>query len=367
MSLGRLGISHIRNITGTSLELAPAVNLFLGPNGSGKTSLLESVYFLGSGRTFRSASVDPLISRDEAMCTVFGVVVDREGNRKTLGVNRERAGGREIKINGEHVKRASQLARDLPTLVLGPDTVELVIGPPGNRRRFLNWGVFHVEPGFAVLWEQANRCLRQRNELLRRPGVTARELASWDVQLGELGTQIDLMRAEWMASFEQHFSEICGQLSRLMDINCSYQRGWDVKATLPELLDRQRDSDMERGYTQSGFQRADLMMRVGKAHANAVCSRGELKVLAWAMVLSQGKVFADRVGANLVYLVDDLASELDESHRAKVCEVLSGMPGQILATGIDERQLKGLWPVQPKVFHVEHGSFSAEESVDERR
>lgn len=367
MSLGRLGINHIRNINSASLELVPDVNLFLGANGSGKTSLLESIYFLGTGRTFRSVSVDPLISRGQPSCTVYGAVFDGGGNRRTLGVTRERSGGREIKVNGAPVKRASQLARYLPTLVLGPDTVELVTGPPAYRRRFLNWGVFHVEPSFQDTWEQANRCLRQRNELLRRPGMTSRELQTWDVQLAELGTQIDLLRRHWVQAFQVAFSQVCEKLSRVPDVSCTYQRGWDDAEPLIQVLKRQQAADLGRGYTQAGFHRADLQLRVGKSAANAVCSRGELKVLAWAMVLSQGRVFTEHVGTDLVYLVDDLASELDQVHRSKVCELLTEMPGQVLVTGIDEFQLKGLWPVQPKVFHVEHGSFSAEETVDERR
>ena len=364
MSLGRLGISNIRNITSASLELEPDVNLFFGKNGSGKTSLLEAVYFLGNGRTFRSMSLDPLIRRGESDCTVFGAVLDQQGNRRQLGVSRTRRGGREIKINGTRVDKASQLARSLPTLVLGPDTVELLSGPPANRRRFLNWGVFHVEPAFQ---EQANRCLRQRNELLRRPGLRLQELNSWDARLAELGETVHRQRLEWLGAFEERFHRTCGQLSRLADVTCTYQRGWDANETLQQVLSRQGESDLARGYTQSGFQRADIQLRVGGSPAGSVCSRGELKILAWAMVLSQGQVFAARAGGNLVYLVDDLAAELDEDHRAKVCEILAAMPGQVLATGIDEMQLTGLWPGQPKVFHVEHGSFSVKERVDERR
>lgn len=367
MSLGRLGISHIRNISHASLDLAAGVNLFLGRNGSGKTSLLEAVYFLGSGRTFRSATVEPLISRGQPSCTVHGVVVDSEANRKRLGVTRDRSGSREIKVNGAQVQRASVLARSLPTLALGPDTVELLTGPPGNRRRFLNWGVFHVEPSFSELWEQANRCLRQRNQLLRRPGTSPTELRSWDEQLGALGDRVDGLRAQWMEIFTGHFRDVCAALSRLDGVDCSYQRGWDAKLPLAEILERQRASDLERGYTQSGFHRADLQLRVGGAQANSVCSRGELKILAWAMGLSQGKVFAERVGADLVYLVDDLASELDDVHRSRVCGLLADTAGQILVTGIEESQLKGLWPDQPTVFHVEHGRFFSQEAVDERR
>jgi len=367
MTLGRLGISNIRNIRSASLELDPGINLFLGPNGSGKTSLLEAVNFLGSARTFRSATVDPLITRGESGCTVFGVIFDDQGNKTHMGVTRDRQGGREIRINGADATRATQLARNLPTLVLGPNTVELLTGPPGDRRRFLNWGVFHVEHAFADVWEQANRCLRQRNELLRRPGTGVAELKAWDTRLSELAEQIDARRSAWFARFEATFAEVCASLAGIADVNCHYQKGWEGAEGLAPVLDKQQHSDLQRGYTQSGHHRAELLVRVGKVPATSVCSRGELKILAWAMVLAQGKVYAEARGAALVYLVDDLAAELDAAHRERVCEFLAGLPGQVLVTGIDEVQLRGCWPSRPRVFHVEHGRFSVEEIEDERR
>ena len=367
MSLGRLGISNIRNIKSASLELVPGVNLILGPNGSGKTSLLEAVYFLGSARTFRSASVDPLITRGETECTVFGAVYDHHANRTNLGVKRDRTGGREIKVNGAQVHKASQLARKLPTLVLGPNTVELITGPPGSRRKFLNWGVFHVEPSFVDAWEQANRCLRQRNELLRTPGMTSGELRIWNARLDDVAERIHRLREQWFGSFQESFADVCGALTRLAGVTCTYYKGWDGEDGLAPVLERQASGDLQRGYTQSGHHRAELRLRVGNVAATSVCSRGELKILAWAMVLGQGRVYTQREDADPVYLVDDLASELDDEHQARVCDFLSASPGQVLATGVDESRLAGRWRERPRVFHVERGSFSVEEIVDERR
>lgn len=368
MSLGRLGITNIRNIKTAALELDPGINLFLGANGSGKTSLLESVYFLGSGRTFRSNSVDPLITRGEQECTVFGGLIDANGHRSNIGVRRDREGGRDIRINGASVMRASALARRLPTLVLGPNTVELVNGPPGNRRRFLNWGVFHVEPSFSEDWDQANRCLRQRNELLRKPSTREQELEVWDEQLVGLAERIDAARSRWFEQFSQAFNEVCDALTGLDGVTCRYQRGWDATASLHQVLARQRQADLQRGYTQSGFQRADLQLRVNDAVATSTCSRGELKILAWAMVLAQGAVYRGVAASRLVYLVDDLASELDAGHRDRVCAFLADSGGQVLVTGIEGNQLQATWQGQvPRVFHVEHGRFTLEETVDERR
>ncbi len=368
MTLSRLGISNVRNIKSANIELISGVNLFLGANGSGKTSLLESVYFLGSARSFRSNSVDPLISRGEQDCVVFGAIVGEQGQKAALGVKRGRDGSREIRLNGEKVQRASILARSLPSVVLGPNTVELLVGPPLNRRQFLNWGLFHVEPSFGELWEQMNRCLRQRNELLRKPRLQPGELDGWNDQFITLSLEIDRQREDYFGHLSREFLSIVDELAGLADISCTYYRGWDETEGLAGQLARQLSSDQQRGFTQSGPHRADLRMRIGKQSVAASGSRGELKILAWSLLLAQGRVFGQTTKGSPVYLIDDLAAELDQKHRAGVCGLLVDTGAQILATGIERSQFVDNWrDAEVRLFHVEHGQFSEEEKQDERR
>jgi DNA replication and repair protein RecF len=358
MSLGRLGIVNIRNIRKAELTLNPGINLFVGPNGSGKTSLLEAAYFLGSGRTFRSNSIDPLISRGEKNCTVFGSLESSSVGRMSLGVERSRDGHRKIRVNGEDIKRSSELAKQLPTLVLGPNTVELLTDSPGVRRRFLNWGVFHVEHAFSAVWEQGTRCLRQRNEALRSPVVDRTALGAWNEQLGRLADQIHGQRKRYFDALESCFIGVASDLAGIDGVKCTYRKGWDGEDGLVPVLQRLTDSDIQRGYTQSGYHRADIRVTVNNDAAASVCSRGELKILAWALVLSQGRVFREATGRNLLYLVDDLSSELDGKHRQRVCDYLAESDSQVLVTAIDRGQFGDIWgDVGASVFHVEHGHF----------
>jgi DNA replication and repair protein RecF len=122
------------------------------------------------------------------------------------------------------------------------------------------------------------------------------------------------------------------------------------------------DSDLKRGYTQSGFHRADLKVSVAGQSAMTVCSRGELKVLAWSLIMSQGALLTTESGQQPVFLVDDLVSELDKEHREKICQHLIKNEGQVLATGVEAEMLKECWGVASrKVFHVELGNFTEEE------
>ena len=360
MSLIRLTVKNVKNITSADLELHPELNLFTGRNGSGKTSLLEAVYFLGSARSFRNNQLEPLLQREQQDCTVFGVVQDGPRQIK-LGVHRYRDGRREIKVNGEDEPRATNLATELPILTLGPDTVDLILGPPSGRRKLLNWGVFHVKHSFASAWTAANRCLRQRNELLRRPTTNWKELNSWTEQLVEHAEAIDQERRRYMDDLSEAFSGVSRFLTELQPVKCQYLRGWDQQRDLAEIYKEQTESDLRRGYTQSGYHRADVRISVEGQSAATVCSRGELKVLAWTLVLSQGQLQSTKRNCQLVYLVDDVASELDEGHRNNICQLLLKNKGQVLATGIDEKTLKSCWDnASRRVFHVKHGNFRAE-------
>ncbi len=354
MSLSRLEIAGIRNIRHASLTLNPGLNLIFGQNGSGKTSILESIYFLGSARTFRNSSTRPLITIGLEECVVRGTLVSGEGEHQ-VGVQRNRSGSREIRIDSDDVRRASDLASLLPILVLGSDTVDLLLGPPGLRRRFLNWGLFHVEPTFSQVWEEANRCLKQRNEVLRTGGSDG-ELETWTRELVRYAERLDESRTRYMQSYEGIFQEHCEQLTDLSGITCQYYRGWGSDGTLMNFFEKDGAIDRKKGYTQRGFQRADVRIRVDGEEAINVCSRGELKVISWAMAMSQGALYSRGADKSLVYLVDDMAAELDDRHRRRICDHLVSTGRQIVATGIEQDSLVASWRTgEQKLFHVEHG------------
>lgn len=364
MSLERLKIQNVRNITEAELVFDPQFNLIVGENGSGKTSLLESIQFLENARQYRGVKFAPFVNKSSDFCTVFGLLQHR--NRSTrLGVHRSLDGKRIIRINGEIERKASTLARELPVLYLGPETINLLLGTPVNRRRFLNWGVFHVEPQFGVLWLEANRSLKQRNSILRKSSTESNELNVWTNQLSTQAEQIDQYRGAYHKELEPIFSEIVSSLSVLHGVTLEYSRGWSDDASLLNCYKDQLSSDLRRGFTQTGFQRSDLKVLINGETVISRCSRGELKILSWALVMAQGELLKRHSSAQALYLIDDMASELDIAHRTNICRRLERSGSQIFVTCLDAAQITKSWRGSPgKEFHVKHGRFTVKENRD---
>ncbi len=360
MSLSSVSIVNFRNLENVKIELDPKVNFFLGSNGSGKTSLLDAFYFLSSARSFTTNSRHSFIMEGKEECIVRGEI-KRDLQVFPVGVSRTRSGILEIRKSGEKMRRSSELALSLPTIILSPESINLLIGSPAKRRSFMNWGTFHVEPLFKEVWERANRCLKQRNIALQFKIRDRDELASWTDGLIRSSLKIDDYRTRYIRNLNPFFSEILERISGLSDVELHYSRGWDDEVQLNEVFDRNSGIDVKRGYTSSGFHRADLKVCIRGKSATESCSRGELKALVWALKLAQGRFLLGEKAPNQnkpIFLVDDLGAEFDEQHRKKIQEYLYETGHQTMITAVDRFALSGLTEtLSTKLFHVEQGKI----------
>ena len=363
MALKRLNIQWLRNLRSVDISPSDRVNLIYGVNGSGKTSVLEAITVLGQGRSFRSHKLKPLIHREQEGFTVFGRILDQE-RELPVGVAREKSGGSQIRVDGQTVSSASALAQHLPLQIINAQTFQLLEGTSKVRRQFIDWLVFHVEPGFLPAWKGLQRCLKHRNSLLRRDRISTAELASWDRELVILAEAIHGYRERSLKPFFAMFERLAADFGAIEGLEVRYFRGWDKDRSYAELLADAVERDQARGYTQSGAQRADLRITVHGQNAAEILSRGQQKLVVCAMHIAQGYVFGELSGRQCTYLLDDLPAELDRKYRQQLADWLDAMGSQVFVTGIDKEVLIDTWGkhqhTEQKVFHVEHGQVTAD-------
>jgi DNA replication and repair protein RecF len=362
MYLKKLDVHGLRNLRHIQLSLSPGANLLYGSNGSGKTSVLEALYLLGRGRSFRSRTLKPVINQEDDNCTVYGLL-NKDSKEIPLGVSRSRQGDFLFKVDGEAVTSASSLAQAMPLLILNSDSFHLLDGGPQFRRQFIDWGVFHVEHNYRNTWQRFRRALKQRNSLLRRDRIDEDLLGVWDAEFVSLAEQINHYREQYLADLIPRISEVLAELSPQQGFEFKHYVGWDDTQSLNNVLLAGRQRDIQGKTTHHGPHRADLRVRFNKQPANDVLSRGQIKILVTAMQVAQGYLYHEKTGCQCLYLLDDLPSELDIEHRSKVGGLLYQLGAQVFITGVVREDLRSSWPEGDKnirMFHVEHGRIAQE-------
>ena len=347
MVLEQLSVTALRCIGQAELALASGVNLVSGQNGSGKTSLLEAVYLLGRGRSFRSRSNEKLIQNGQAQLTVFGRLT---GQGRGIGLRASREGPTEARIAAQPVKTLAELSAAFPVHVIDPDIHALVEQGGQPRRRWLDWAVFHVEPSFLGQWMRYSRAVKQRNAALR---AGRSDFGVWDTELVLAGEAVTTHRHRAMQGLSLYFASTCVALSGV-SVDMSFQQGWVKDNSLEEALAASRDRDIARGSSSSGPHRADVTLRVEGRPAREVLSRGQQKLVAIALTLSQIEFVRDQVGVLPTLLLDDPAAELDSDRLQEFIGRVRGLNTQLVVTSLHPDS--ALFGAPDAMFHVEHGT-----------
>jgi DNA replication and repair protein RecF len=307
MTLRRMQVTDFRCLHQAEIDLDPRFTLISGPNASGKTSLLEAIYVLGRGRSFRTRRLEHLIRTGTERLIVFGEV-DLGERRVALGVEGS-AGGMRARLAGERVSSLAELATALPVQIIDPEVHRLIEEGPGLRRRFLDWGVFHVEPGFAAHWQKYHQALRQRNAALRAHQAES-TVTAWDGELIRYGELLTDARRRYVERLAPVANAVAGHLLD-MELRLTYRAGWGREMTFREALERSGRLDQDSGVTQVGPQRAELVIQLNGQPAKDRISRGQQKLLAAVLLIAQIRLFPDAAQARPTLLLDDPAAELD--------------------------------------------------------
>ena len=355
MAIEQLEVNGLRNLHEVNIRPKQGFNFIVGDNGSGKTSLLEAIFCLGRGKSFRNHKTNKLIHVDSDTFTVVGHIA-QHGRQHTVGVRRSRQGS-QIRLSGKPIRSLSELTQLQPIALLEPGLHRLVEEGPEYRRKFMDWGVFHVEPTFALTWRTFRRALAQRNAALR-DRWPRKATEQWEIELTSAAQDLDKARNQYLTELTGFIDQTISAFQGLPAVDISYQRGWREGLSYPDYLAAQYDSDRERGFTQFGPHRADLRLRVEGVDARDVLSRGQQKLLVATLILAQCQHMASQDNSTVI-LVDDLPAELDSDRREALLDALKKTGAQIFVTGTEKGLFEGANFSQSRVFHVKQGRIEA--------
>jgi len=356
MPLRRVQVTDFRCLHRADLDLDPLFTLISGPNASGKTSLLEAIYVLGRGRSFRTRRLEPLIRSGAERMRVVGEVELPE-RHVTLGVEGSSEGLR-ARVAGERVESLAELAWVLPVQIIDPEIHRLIEEGPHRRRRFLDWGVFHVEHAFVEHWQRYQQTLRQRNAALKRRQGRA-VVTAWDAELVRHGESITAARQRYIAQLAPIAATVARHLLDL-ELVLAYRTGWPADLDLRAALDGSFARDQELGATQPGPHRADLAIRLEGATVRDRVSRGQQKLLAAVLLLSQIKLFPEDSLARPTLLLDDPAAELDSAHLTTLLDEVRTQPLQLVVTTLQVgARERGVFGDPGRQFEIEAGQVRA--------
>jgi len=356
MTLDELRADNFRLFDRLSLQAHCRLNVVLGVNAAGKSSLLEMIYLLGRGKSFRGGSLQELAGPRERQWNVFGRLSERaNGVRSSHGLGWNPDQGLQMRVDGSSASTLD-LVQKMPVQILDPGLHRVLQEGPTYRRSFLDWGVFHVEPSFLPTWRRYRRALRQRNQALRT-GQSEREVAAWEPELVVSGEALQAYRLHHLQGIQQGVSEYLRVLLGEGEWSFDLSSGWSKSQSLSEALEAHRAQDQRAGVTQLGPHRAELRIRVGHHAAKNRISRGQQKLLISALVLAQCRQIGERTERWPIVLVDDFGAELAEQFQCALMDVLGDYPGQLFVTAFE--QSVAFDRVSDKaMFHVEHGRVS---------
>ena len=359
MHITRLHIERVRNLKAVALHELQPFNVFYGQNGSGKTSILEAIHLLATGRSFRTHIPKNYIQNSSQDAIVFA-----QSLTEKIGMQKMASGEQLIKVNGDPVATQGQLAKILPLQYIDPLSTDIIDHGAKPRRQLLDWLMFHVEPEFYHAWQYYSRALKQRNSLLKsQRHLTLSDLEPWNKMLSDYGEILHRQRLGTVEQWQQFFAQDLQYLLPDLNISLEYSAGFHTETGLLNDLCNYHQKDVERRYTEYGPHRADLRLKTPMGDADVVLSRGQKKLLIMALKLSQIAML-HASNKETVVLLDDLTAELDLSAQQRLIERLSQLGSQVFITTLDhqsvQQHLQAL-SIPYRLFQVDHGTVQAVE------
>ena len=350
MHINNINIKNFRLFENLTFPPSNKINLIIGNNGVGKSTLLEAIYLLARNKSFRTKNTSSLINNQAVEFLITANLTSDFGHNFHIGLKKT-TNMTELHIAGKKQRRLTEQARVIPMGIITTNTQKFFTDGPKVRRKFLNWSVFHVEHGYAEIVAKYNKILLQRNTALRNQN---RNYRIWDLQLIEYGNEIDVLRKNYINNLQLIFLDQVKYFDYLKDIEIMYKQGWKKDISLSEAIANSNDEINK--YTYNGPQRADIEIYINNVSVSECLSSGQLKVLSILLILSQLNITKKVRQESPILLIDDFQSEIDKTNMKKILQVIRNLDCQTFITSINlDKYFES--DSDDRLFHVEHGEI----------
>ena len=395
MFIKHLSLASFRNYKNAEIALQPGVNLLVGPNGQGKTNLVEAIRYLSTLSSHRVAGYLPLIKQDEPQAAVRAMASHEDRDILVeLELNRDSAN--KARVNKSPVPRVRDILGIVNSVTFAPEDLDIVKRDPTNRRAFIDELVVQVWPRFAGVYSDYDRVLKQRNTLLKTARQTGAKgsalstLDAWDQSLVSYGSEIIAARVDLVERLRPHLFEayqsiaIANNEPRILVksslLGTAIPSGWgddddsedleyiqtanrtEIEALYSAKLATVRTKELERGITLVGPHRDDLVLMLGTLPAKGYASHGESWSYALALRLASIALLrAETRTGDPILILDDVFAELDAGRRARLAGMVAGNEQVLITAAVAEDVPEELIAT---VFHVKHGEVSSAADVN---
>lgn len=351
MFISKLKIYNFRSIKEKEFLFTKNINIFYGKNGIGKTSIIEAINFLSSGKSFRKGSSKSLIQFNCLNLTVY-IESFKNDIPYTIGVNKHKNGKWKSQFNNnKHIKQ-SDISRYFPVVSIDPEVYRLVDFGPLYRRNFLDWLVFHVKHEYLILWKKVHRCIKQLN-LLYKSNVSINEIKNWEKSFVTYSEKLNTIRKEFFDKIQPIIIKLTKNMQgEIKDLSISFKQGWSNNIKLSEQINIDRSKNIRFGQILHGPHKMDIKISTSNVPASQTLSRGQKKILSITFYMAYIEILKE-FNIKPILCLDDFDAEIDKSKLQKAAEFFINSNAQIFITSVDKNKIKKIFP-SAELFHVKH-------------
>ncbi len=348
MHIEKIHLRNYRNYETLTLDFSPKMNVFIGENAQGKTNLLESIYFMAIGKSFRTAKDSDLIEIEQEGAYVKLLLNKNKGQKKRIEIGLDRLKNKKCKINGVPLDRISDLLGTLNVVIFSPEDLQIIKQGPSQRRDFIDGDLSQITPRYHHLLGQYQKILKQRNQALKMKQFKKVDLDPWNAQLVQYGTEIILYRKEFIKGLSiltrlmhRKITREKENLKLIYESSLSLKKEEEPKSLKKhflESLEALEDEEVKRGITLLGPHRDDLEFEINGKNVKKFGSQGQQRTTVLSLKMAELELMKKETGEYPVLLLDDVMSELDEHRQQDLLQSLKNIQTFITSTSMESME-----------------------------